>query len=140
MFQGRLPHFAIYFIVSLLLLSPALTFAAGMVPCGGAGEATCQSCHVLQLIQIVVNWLVAILTIITSLIIAFAGLRLVTSFGNASAMQQAKSLISNGIIGFMIVLAGWLLIDLVLKSLVNDQVYGVWNELQCVDQPVSRTP
>ena len=119
---------------------PIIAFAAGLVPCGGAGEPMCQSCHVIELIHLVVQWLVAILTIITSLIVAFAGLRLVTSFGNASAMQQAKSLISNSLIGFAIVLAGWLMIDLVLKSLVNDQLYGVWNEIQCVDQSVSKAP
>jgi hypothetical protein len=127
-------------LVGIFVFLPLLTLAAGLVPCGGVGEPTCQSCHFLQLIQIVVNWLVAILTIVMSLIIAFAGLILVTSFGNASAMQRAKSLINNGIIGFAIVLIGWMLIDLVLKSLVNEQVYGVWNELQCVEQPVSRTP
>ncbi|HMO78361.1 MAG TPA: hypothetical protein PKA42_01305 [Candidatus Paceibacterota bacterium] len=126
-------------LVSILFLLPILTYAAGLVPCGGVGEPMCQSCHVLQLIQIVMNWLVGILTTITAIIIAYAGLRLVISVGNASAMQQAKSLISNCLIGFAIVLSGWLLIDLVLKSMVNDQVYGVWNELQCVDQPVSRT-
>jgi len=126
-------------VVSLLLLLPILTFAAGLVPCGGVGEPMCQSCHVLQLIHIVVNWLIAILTTITALLIAYAGLRLVVSVGNASAMTQAKSLISNCLIGFAIVLIGWLLIDLVLKSLVNDQVYGVWNQLQCVEQPVSTT-
>lgn len=139
-FQRNLSHFAICFFVGLLVLIPIFTYAAGLVPCGGEGEPTCQSCHVLQLIQIVVNWLVAMLTIITAIIISFAGLRLVTSFGNASAMLQAKSLINNCIIGFIIVLAGWLLIDLVMKSLLNDQAYGVWNELQCVDQPVPNAP
>lgn len=139
-FQRSASHFAIYFFVGLLFLVPIFSYAAGLVPCGGTGEEACQSCHVLELIDKVVDWLVAILTIITAIIIVFSGLRLVTSFGNASAMQQAKSLINNCIVGFIIVLAGWLLIDLVMKSLLNDQAYGVWNELQCFAQPVPNAP
>jgi len=126
-------------VISIFLLLPMIAFAAGLVPCGGVDEPMCQSCHVLELINIVVNWLIAILTTVTALLIAYAGLRLVVSVGDVSAMTQAKTLISNCLIGFSIVLAGWLLIDLVLKSLVNDQVYGVWNVIQCVDQPVSTT-
>lgn len=124
-----------YIFSFLLFLAPVVTLAAGLVPCGGPGEETCQTCHFLQLIHNIVDWLVVVLTAVTVLLIMYAGLRLVTSMGNVSAMTAARSLISNCLVGFAIVLAGWLMIDLVLKSLTKDQVYGVWNEIQCVAQP-----
>ena len=54
--------------------------------------------------------------------------------------QQGQPLIQTflpliTIIGYVIVLAGWLLIDTGLKALLNEGTYGVWNQVQCVEQP-----
>ncbi|MFN3188494.1 MAG: transglycosylase SLT domain-containing protein [Candidatus Paceibacteria bacterium] len=120
--------------VFLFFVSPVA--AGGLVPCGGVGQEPCQTCHVVMLINNVVDWLVVILSIIASIIIVYAGVRLVVSFGDVSAKEAAKRYISNVIIGYVLVLACWLLIDTGVKMLLKDQNYGVWNQVQCVDQPV----
>ena len=134
--------FGLVLCCSLFLL-PAATQAAGLVPCGGAPpELPCQSCDVVQLENNIVGWLVMILGILAAIVIVYAGVKLVTSGGNQHAMEEAKSMISNIIIGYLIVLAAWLVIDYGLKALLNTGTFGVWNEVQCLDQRVaaSSTP
>jgi hypothetical protein len=111
--------------------------ASGLVTCGATGQQACQACDIVGLVNSVVAWLVLILGTIAAIIIVIAGAKLVLAGGNQHAMQDAKSMITNMIIGYVIVLAGWLLIDTGLKALLNDNNYGVWNQIQCVDQPES---
>ncbi len=126
----------IYF-VTIFLLTPSLVLAVGLVPCGGAGEELCQTCHVVILVNTLMTWLVEVLGIITAILIVVFGLRLATSSGNASATTEAKNKISTLLIGYMIVLAGWLLVDTGLKLLLSDANYGFWNSIQCVEQPTA---
>lgn len=120
----------------LVLLVPVFTYAAGFVPCGGPNEPPCQTCHVIDLVNNLLSWLVVILGTIAAIMIVFAGFKLVTSGGNQAAMKSAKDIMTNIIIGYIIVLAGWLLIDFGMKALLNEGTFGVWNEVQCVTQPV----
>lgn len=116
-------------------LAPSEALAAGLVPCGGVGQEACQTCHVVMLIDGVVDWLIAILSIIAAIIFVYAGARMVVSMGDVSAKETAKRLVSNVIIGYTIVLACWLLIDTGVKALLSEQNYGTWNQIQCVTQP-----
>jgi hypothetical protein len=120
----------------MLVVTPFLVGAAGLVPCGGTGEPTCNSCHVVSLVDSVISWLVLILGTIAAIVIVYAGAKLVTSGGNQRAMEDAKSMITNIIIGYIIVLAGWLIIDFVMKSLIDEGEFGVWNEVECTTQQV----
>ena len=120
---------------SALFIMPAATQAGGLVPCGGPlPEKPCQSCDVVQLENNIVGWLVIILGILAAIVIVYAGVKLVTSGGNQHAMEEAKGMISNIIIGYLIVLAAWLVIDYGLKALLDTGTFGVWNEVQCVEQ------
>jgi hypothetical protein len=122
--------------VLVVLLVPAFSYGAGFVPCGGPGEQPCQTCHVIDLVNNVLSWLVVILGTFAAIMIVYAGFKLVTSGGNQAAMQSAKDIMSNIIIGYIIVLAGWLMIDFGMKVLLNEGTFGVWNEVQCVAQPI----
>ncbi len=125
--------------IGIAAASPTLVMAAGLVPCGGPDQPACQSCHVVQLVNNVTEWLVAFLSVVVAIMIVYAGARLVTSGGNQAVMEAAKETITNAIIGFVIVLAGWLLIDTGMKMLLVDgqTALGMWNEVECVDQPVA---
>ena len=122
-------------LIFVLLFVPMLSEAKNLVPCGGRDEPACQSCHAVGLINGVVVWLVAILGLIAAIIIVYAGFKLVTSAGNTAAKTQAKSLMTNMFIGYVIVLSAWLVIDYGMKAMVNEGTFGVWNEIQCVEQP-----
>lgn len=132
--------------IAILLQLPLVAYAAGLVPCGGTdaagnAEAACQTCHVLGLINGVNAWLVGILSICAAIMFAVAGYRILTAGGNPSVLKEAKGMIVNVAIGFMIVLAAWILIDLMMKTLLGgeDTVAGPWNVIQCVAQPTAIT-
>ena len=133
-------------VALMVMVLPLLAFAQGLVPCGDGGRAACQFCHVAQLMNNVIGWLVAFLTVVAAILFAVAGLRLVTSSGNQAAKESAKKIITNTIIGYVIVLGAWLLIDFGMKSLLSAEGqarFGTWNAIQCVAQPraaVERSP
>ncbi len=126
------------YLATILAFTPYVIIAAGLVPCGGAGEDPCQACHVVVLINTVVGWLVGVLGTVAAIMIIVSGLRLVTSSGDVSAKTDAKKKITNLLIGYAIVLAGWLLVDTGLKMLLKDSSYGVWNTISCVAQPTAQ--
>jgi hypothetical protein len=118
--------------MALFVMPAAATAAEPLIPCGGANQHPCQSCDVVTLANNVVGWLVGALGAIAVLIIVYAGIKMVTSNGNHHALEEAKGMMMNMIIGYLIVLAAWLVLDYVLKALLID---GNWNTIQCVEQP-----
>ena len=124
------------YLTAILFSLPILVSAAGLIPCGGEGEETCQFCHTVLLVENVAGWLVKIFGIILVIVIIVAGLRLVTSVGEASAKTQAKKWIAQFVIGYVIILAAWLVIDFGLRVLVNVTVYNKWNDISTLECPV----
>jgi len=127
------------YLTAVLFSLPIIAFAAasGLVPCGGEGQEPCQFCHSVELVVLVMDWLVKVLAIIAAIVIVVMGLRLVSSVGDASAKGQAKRVIANVVIGYIILLTAWFFVDFGLKLLVNATVYGKWNGdvIECVVQP-----
>jgi hypothetical protein len=123
-------------VVAFLACLP-MVVSADLVPCGDDGQETCQTCHVVDLVNNVIEWLIAILGTVAAIMFIYAGFKLVTSGGNVSAKTEALRMMNNLIIGYIIVLSGWLLIDTGLKALLStgESGFGMWNEIECVVQP-----
>ena len=110
----------------------------GFIPCSGV---TCSACDLVSLANTISDWLIGFLATVFAVVIVVAGIRLATSGGNESAKSAAKSMLTNALIGFLIVLGAWLLIDTVLRALVGDsgQVSGrPWGQIECWDQVTSQ--
>lgn len=118
--------------ILVLFFAPVVTFAAGLVPCTGP---TCNACDLVTLGQNILGFLIAISVFIIAIIIAVAGLKMVMAAGNVGAITAAKESITHAIIGFIIILAAWLIVDTVIKTLVNPSGalpnFGPWNQIQC---------
>lgn len=130
------------YLVSVFLLSvtliPAVAGAQGLVTCEGVD---CNFCTFAEMVNNIVQWLVAILTLVAVMLMVYAGFKLVTSAGDTSAVQEAKKLLTNVIIGFVIILAAWTLVDTLIKALASDEVeVGVWRPIHCgtIYQPPDR--
>ena len=116
------------FISSLLVLGIFLVpvesvVAQGLVPCEGGGfrsDSPCTPCHLIQLANNVITWLISILTLVFAILAMYAGFKLVTSGGNTGAKQDAKSMLTNAIIGFILVLAAFIIIDTGMRALLRD--------------------
>ena len=132
----------VHFFVFLLLVLPTVSFAQdeGLVPCGGEGDPECQACHVVQLAQNILTWVINIMASIIALIFVIGGIKMVMSAGDTGAVKQARKMITNSVIGFIILLTAWLIMDTVLKTFVNEGALkeggmGPWHQIECVPPP-----
>ncbi|MCA9361577.1 hypothetical protein KC845_03410, partial [Candidatus Kaiserbacteria bacterium] len=114
-------------LILTLFLLPTITLAdSGLVTCTGPD---CTICSLITLLNKVIDWIVAISSLLIILVLAYAGFGLVVSGGNQSAYEKAKGYFMNAIIGLIIILAAWTLIDTLMKVLVDDTKFGPWNEI-----------
>lgn len=124
-------------IIAILGLSlPLLPIivSAAIVPCDGPN---CQACDFAKLGQNVLNFLVQVSVILAGIAIAWAGILMVTSGGDSSKVSTARNIFTNVIIGIIIVLSAWLIIDTVVKVFVDESKLGPWNTIQCTAPPGS---
>ncbi len=111
----------------------AASYPSGLIPCDGP---ECQACHFLQLGQNLITWFIGIMATLAALIVAFAGFKMLTSGGNSGKVSAAKEMMTNVVIGFIIVLAAWIIVDTVMKLfLKQDVLRGPWYQIECVPPP-----
>lgn len=114
----------------------------GLVPCSGTGGDPCQACSLVQLVQNVFEWLAGVSFVFVVLIIIISGVILSASGGDAGAQAAAKRRVQTAVVGYIIFLACWFVIDIGLKTMLNS-AYGTWEnnklgpwyQVVCVDQP-----
>ncbi len=136
-------------IVTLLLLflpiEEVSAQASNFVPCDGAD---CSACDFVSMINVIIKWLFGMIFVLFAVLMTKAGFGLVTSGGNQSALDAAKSNFQNALVGIIIVMAGWLIIDTVMKGTLKvDPVtgvstgeiigYGPWSQVKCQVQNVA---
>jgi hypothetical protein len=148
-----------------IILSLVLAFGLFIVPTVFAEEPTglaqlagcsgpdCSLCNVADMANGIIKWLIGILFMVFALLLAIAGVRLVTSGGNHHALDEAKSSFTNAIIGFIIILSAWLIVDTIMRVLVGTDAnpgsivetvgstgsvsgYLYWSEVQCQEHIV----
>lgn len=119
--------------VLAIFLLPVVTSAQGIVPCNGP---ECNACHFVQLGQNILEFLIKISVIIGAVMFAVAGFYMVTSAGDTGKVARGRAIFSNVVIGLVILLAAWLIIDTVLKVFLpnGDTPLGPWNQISCVTQ------
>ena len=102
------------------------TLPAQLVSCGTQANP-CDFCDVVITIDNIVGFIIGISVTLFLLVIVYAGFSLVTSGGDTSKLDQSKRLLTNGVVGIIIIIASWFIIDTVLKLTTGDKL-GVWND------------
>jgi hypothetical protein len=123
------------------LAVPVVVLAKILPECGKIVNnvfTPCEYCHLFQLIENVINLIIIDIAVpLAAVAFAIAGYIYITAGGNSGKISQAHSIFKNVAIGLIIVLASWLVIDLVMKTLVADPNYLPWDNVQCVDKKVT---
>ena len=133
-------RFGLFLLIGFLVVT-APVYAVGIVPCGGTDQPECRACDLVQLGSKLIGWFIAISASTIALTFAWGGMKMVMSGGDMGAVSSARAIMTNSIIGLIIILGSWLIVDTMLKLFLNDQSYGVWNEVQCtVLPPTTTTP
>lgn len=104
---------------AMMLTAPALASAAGLVPCGGTGEAPCTTDFIAPFVAKLIKFLFGALGVIATIVMVYAGFRMVVSAGNESEWTAAKKMFTNVVIGIILILASWLIVDTILQTLTG---------------------
>lgn len=151
MIKGLLAKIAPTILLAFFLILPEVVSAAflengGLVTCDGrreeVGGTPCSICHLIELGNRIISWIFGFVFVIFGVLIFVAGFGLVTSGGNQSALDAAKKKLSNAMIGLIIVMAAWLIVDTLAKAAIDgtdgnvgdaldvDRL-GPWNTIEC---------
>jgi len=111
------------------VFSPALALAAGLptkiVTCNGVD---CTVCDIAIVAQNVLNTAIFVLVALSAVLFAYAGWKMLTAQGNTESYSQGKSIFGNVVLGLVIILAGWIVIDTLMKTMTNSS-FGPWNKI-----------
>ena len=116
-------------VLLVILMSPYFAFAQipkRLVPCDGVD---CNVCHIAQLAQNALNLGIYIAVFLSAVLFAYAGWLYMTA-GGESGVEKGKEIFLNVAIGLSLILASWLIVDLIMKALVNESALrGPWNAI-----------
>ena len=134
-------------VLMVFFLLPAVGFAqqlahspSGLVPCGAVsgfldifGATECGLCDLVKLFGNINNFLLGVTIPISIALFAWAGVMYFAAGGNPKQIIRAHRIFKSVIIGFIIALSAWLVVQTVLNALVNRSIFtsGSWNTLQC---------
>lgn len=143
-YNGDMRQFLIALPLALALFVGATPAYAANLPLLDASfsivPSQCTSCPcglggALQFIQNLMNAAISVGIIMFVFVAVYAGFLFIFTATNPEAHSQAKKLLSNAVIGFVIILASWIFVDFVMKILYDGSPsgFGPWNEILATD-------
>jgi len=126
------------FFIATAFIAPQFAIAqdtGGLVPCNGP---ECNFCHLAQLGQNIINLTIFLAVFLSAALFAWAGWNYLTNFGDTSKVSKAHGIFVNVAVGFIIVLAAWLIVDTLMKVMLGGS-FGPWNEVCGVNSNLVRT-
>jgi hypothetical protein len=120
----------------------------GLVPCGdrsdGGLDSSCQLCHLVALGQDLISLAIFVSVIIATIVVVWAGFLYLTAGGDPGKISTAHGLFGKVVIGFLIVLTAWFVVDTLMKALLpgkaGDVGFGPWNQVKCTRDPLLDDP
>ena len=118
-----------------------------IVPCGRStddigtegGEydetASCTLCHLFIMLKNIFDLMLSLFIVASILFITIGGVVYIVSTGNPNLTGMAKKIITNTLIGFALMLGGWLLVFTLLTFLSSQGMVGngndTWYQFDC---------
>lgn len=84
----------------------------------------CTKCDILRVASNIFNFIVKIVGGLAILMLVLSGILYITSAGRAEALKEAKAALVATIVGFIIVLTSWIIINLVMTTLKYEGYQG----------------
>ncbi|MFH1129383.1 MAG: pilin [Patescibacteria group bacterium] len=142
----------LFLIISGIIL-PVVSFAGlpnfngPIVTCGRNGtgpESTpCTLCDVFKMAQTIFDWIIGAIILVGPILIAVGGLMILFAGADPGQLAKGKSVIKNVIIGLIIALLAWTVINMIFNELTDD--YGTdgsapWNKINCTGGGINEAP
>ena len=98
------------------------------IPCNGVvingvGKE-CTFADLITGVNAVVGWMIKTGLIVSALVFAWAGWLMIEGSDNPNQIKRAKQMMLDVLIGLVIMLSAWLIINLVLTALTNGNIYN----------------
>ena len=126
-----LSHTVIFFLSLMLLVVPVISFANvqgeggwllfTIVPCGEDDPDTCNLNQLVELIRRIINVLFAVSIPLSLIAFTWVGILLLTAKGNVGRIRQAKEIALKVLIGFIFILAAWLIVYTITSALLKPE-------------------
>ena len=130
MFMARTTRWCIVILI-VIAMAPTLALAAGLptqiIPerCTGPDAAkNCSVCDIAKLVQNVLNAGIFLAVFLSAALFAWAGWNYLTASGNSSQATKAREVFTNVAVGFLIILAAWLVIDTLMATMTGSHLWS----------------
>ncbi len=114
----------VFFACIPLLASAQPGLPEKIVPCNGVD---CTVCDLVKLAQNLLNSAIFLAVFMSALLFAYAGWLYLTNEA-LHAQNEAKGLFKDVVIGLIIILGSWMVVDTIMKTLAGGQ-YFPWNSV-----------
>lgn len=116
-------HFLFLTVFLFIALFFANTSSAALVNCGGYNQAgvvtQCSIGDLIGTIKLIINYLLSFAWLVSVLFIVISGVRMILAQGNEEALTTAKASLTNAIVGFIIILTSFIVLNLVVGFLTG---------------------
>lgn len=120
---------------------PGTTEAGGIIQCGRGGQDMCTLCDIIKGMNTIIKYLMKIAIGVALLAMAIGGVMYIISAGDSGLIDTAKSTLKNAAIGFVIIFAGYLIINTTInyigskKNAAGEATFGMnitsWGNFDC---------
>ena len=113
--------YLIYSLVYLIAFIPVIAMAQGagkLVPCEGRD---CDANDFLRMISYVINFVIFLGVVFSSLAFAYAGFLYITAQGDTTKVKRATKIFTGVAIGLLLAFTSFLIIQLITNSLELDK-------------------
>ncbi len=130
--------FLLFFLLLLVLVIPLSVDAQIASPQTiGCSGVDCQACNLVRLIQNVIRFIIFVSIPVLGILVAYAGFLYFSSGVSAGNIERARSIFFGALIGFIIMLGAWLIVNLIITSLAGTGF--TWNRIECGKTVTSST-
>lgn len=92
---------------------------AQLVNCGRAGQEACEILDLVFLVERIINFMLTWAWLISIVFILWGAWGMMTSGGNEEAVTKGKETLKHAIIGFCLIMAAYLLVNLAVSILTG---------------------
>lgn len=118
-------------ILGLFVASNHFVFAQGLVQCGNAGQPACNLCSFLSLIKDLIDFAIKISFAFAALFITWGAFVTMTAGGSEERVKEGRKILTDTIIGLVIMLTAWLILGTVVQVLTGSPSKLPWTQIQC---------
>ncbi|MGC9046592.1 MAG: pilin [Minisyncoccia bacterium] len=121
-------------IIFLPFMAQAINIWNGTGGCNNASSASasCNVCDAIIVTQNIINQILVPLALSgATIMILVGGIMMMTSSGSEERLKKAKGILFNAIIGLVIALVAWVIVNEILHVLVDAPTASWWATIQC---------